>query len=104
MLLFGPDEILHVEIERMLLDFQAQYRSALRKREYLDGLHARPVRLVLAVEDTERNRTAAAPHLALIRSALPAGSRAVLNAVRNGRPLGTDGLLWVRPRSLGRPA
>lgn len=104
LVLFGAEEILHVEVERLLLDFQAQYRSAHRKREHLDAAHARPVRLVMAVEDTVRNRSVVEPHLQLLRSTLPAGSRAVLRALRTGRPLGTDGLLWVRRRTLGRRA
>lgn len=102
LVLFGPEEILHVEVERLILDFQAQYRSALRKREYLDAAHARPVRLILAVEDTVRNRSSVEEHLPLMRSILPAGSRAVLRALRSGRPLGTDGILWVRRRRLVR--
>lgn len=102
LVLFGPDEILHVEVERLLLDFQAQYRSALRKREHLDAVHARPVRLVMAVEDTTRNRSVVEGHLTLLKSAFPAGSRAVLRALRTGQPLKTDGLLWVRRRSLVR--
>lgn len=102
LVLFGPEEILHVEVERLLLDFQAQYRSALRKREFLDAAHARPVRLVIAVEDTVRNRSVVAAHASLVGSALPAGSRAVLRSLRTGQPLATDGLLWVRRRSLGR--
>jgi transcriptional regulator with XRE-family HTH domain len=100
LVLFGPEEILHFEIERLLLDFQAQYRSGARKREYLDGEHSRPVRLVLAVEDTVRNRAAVHEHLPLLRSALPAGSRDVLRSIRTGSLLGSDGLLWVRTRDL----
>lgn len=102
LVLFGPDEILHIEVERLILDFQAQFRSAVRKREHLDSVHARPVRLVMAVEDRVRNRSLVEGHVALLRSTLPAGSRAVLRAVRTGQPLGTDGLLWVRRRSLAR--
>lgn len=94
--LFGPVEILAVEIERMAVDFQAQLRRADEKREALAGQHSRPVRLVLAVEDTRRNRAAIGPHLELIRRALPAGSREVLAAFRTGKPLGRDGMLWVR--------
>lgn len=96
---FGPDEIIHAEIERLLADWQAQYRSALAKREELAAQHHRPVRLVLIVEDTRTNRAAIRPHATLIRSVLPAGSRDVMVALRSGRPLGRDGMLWIRPRN-----
>jgi transcriptional regulator with XRE-family HTH domain len=95
---FGPEEILAMEIERLLVDFQLQFRSGLDKREVLARMHARPVRLVLVVEDTQRNRRVAREHADLIRQALPAGSREILASLRSGRPLGRDGLLWVRRR------
>ncbi len=103
LVLFGPNEIIDIEIERQAVDYQAQYRSDAAKREVLAARHARPVRLVLVIEQTPRNRLALAPHLPLIRSQLPADSRTVLSAIRTGRPLGADGLLWFRrsrpPRS-----
>ena len=98
MVFFGATEIILAEIERLLEDYQAQYRSAEAKRVALQEEHGRPVRLVLAVEDTRRNRAAVAPHLPLIQHALPAGSRDVLRALQRGSPLGRDGLLWVRIR------
>lgn len=96
--LFGPIEIIATEIDRLITDFQAQYRRNVKKRDYLAARHQRPVRLVMAVEDTERNRAALAPHAALIRASLPAGSREILKALRTGEPLGRDGLLWIRRR------
>lgn len=96
LVLFGPTEIWAIEIERMAADFQAQYRRADRKRGLLTDLHQRPVRLVLAVEDTRRNRAALEPHRGLIAEALPAQSRETLRAIRTGQPLGRDGLLWIR--------
>lgn len=96
---FGPDEIIHAEIERLLADWQAQYRSASAKRDELAAQHRRPVRLVLVIEDTRANRSAISAHFDLIRSALPAGSREVMRALRDGLPLGRDGVLWVRPRN-----
>ena len=104
LLFLGPDEILHIEIERLAVDYQAQYRAALAKRDHLASLHARPVRLILAFEDSPRNRAALRPHLDLIQSQLPAGSRQILASLRSGRPLGTDGLLWVRRKPSGSPA
>lgn len=98
---FGVQEIWATEIERMATDFQAQFRRADRKREALAAAHERPVRLILAIDDSRRNRSVLEPHLAFIRSTLPAGSREVLNVLRTGRPLRRDGLIWIRrpPRS-----
>jgi len=94
---FAPTEIAHYEIERRLPDFQAPYRAATVKREALQAQHSRPVRLVLAIEDTRRNRDLVAPHATLIRTALPATSDEILRSLRRGTLLGRDGLLWVRP-------
>lgn len=96
---FGPTEITHSEIERKLADWQGQVRRAIAKRDELAALHQRPVRLVMVVEDTERNRAVAREHAALIGSMLPAGSREVMRSLRTGEPLGMDGILWVRPRN-----
>lgn len=101
--LFGTTEILHVEIDRLLADFQDRYRRNTQKRDWIAAHHERPVRLVMAVEDSHRNRQAVAPHDAFIRSVLPAGSREILGALRHGRPLGRDGLLWVRRRQPPSP-
>ena len=95
---FGGEEILDVEIERRADDLQHQLRRADRKRELLADRHQRPVRLVMVFEDTPRNRTAIQPHASLIRTTLPAGSREILGAIRTGRPLGRDGMLWLRRR------
>ena len=46
----------------MILDFQAMHRRNARKRAYLAARHHRPVRLVIILEDTQRNRTAVALH------------------------------------------
>lgn len=100
MVFFGPIEIIHAEIERRLADWQQLYRSTADKRDEIAAAHQRPVRLVLAVEDSERNRRIAREHAALIRSMLPAGSREVMRALRTGHPLGRDGILWVRQREV----
>jgi len=94
---FGPSEILLMEIERRLVDFQAAYRAGTLKRDALGAQHSRPVRLVLVVPDTRRNRSRVAPHTDLLREALPATTAAVLRAIRDGTLLGRDGVLWVRP-------
>lgn len=96
LVLFGAEEILAIEIYRLLADFQAQFRAADAKRMELAAAHQRPVRLVVAVEDTRRNRRLVAEHAVAIGVALPAGSRAVLNSLRTGTPLGADGLVWIR--------
>jgi hypothetical protein len=95
----GPQEIVDTEVDRLMLDFQGQYRRNVAKRDYLAARHQRPVRLVMVVEDTERNRAALAPHLDFIRSVLPASTREVLKALRTGEPLGRDGLVWFRRRA-----
>ena len=96
---FGPDSIVACEIERMAADFQAQYRRADEKRQRLAAQHQRPVRLAIVIEDTRRNRAALEPHLAVIRTTLPAGSREILRSMRTGEALGRDGLLWLRRRA-----
>lgn len=96
LVLWGPQEIVAVEIERMLVDWQAQLRRWLAKREWLAAEHSRPVRLVILVADTRRNRVAVAPFGTVIGATFPMGSRAVFHAVRAGSPLGGDGLCWMR--------
>jgi transcriptional regulator with XRE-family HTH domain len=98
---FSPIEIIHAEIERHLADWQAQFRAATAKRDELAAHHQRPVRLVMVIEDTVRNRDAVSAHESLIRAALPAGSREVMRALRGGKALGRDGILWVRSRNVG---
>ena len=101
---FGPTEIIHAEIERRVPDLQAPVRAANVKRAALQDQHARRVRLVLAVEDTHRNRSLITPHAALIRTTLPASSGEIMRSLRGGTPLGRDGLLWVRPWRAGPQA
>ena len=96
LVLWGADEILAIEIERMLVDWQGQLRRWLAKRDWLESQHARPVRLVVVIADTRRNRDAVTPFGAVIAGTLPAGSRSVLAAIRTGGPLRTDGLCWLR--------
>jgi transcriptional regulator with XRE-family HTH domain len=97
--LWGEAEIIAVEIERLLLDWQAQSRRWSVKRDWLAAQHARPVRLVVLAAETDRNRTALAPFSSIIQATLPASSRAVMAAVRDGTPLGSDGLCWFRERT-----
>lgn len=98
LVLWGSAEIIVIEIERFLLDWQAQLRRWTAKRDWLAARHARPVRLVIAVRDTRRNRAVVAPFSAAIGQTLPAGTRAVTQAVKTGAPLGSDGICWIRER------
>src|SRR5439155_26135016 len=92
----GLTEILHIEIERALVDFQAQLRSAQLKREALAAVEARPVRLVIAVPDTRATRARLEPLGDLIARTLPAQSPVIWRAIPSGEPLQRDGILFVR--------
>jgi transcriptional regulator with XRE-family HTH domain len=96
LLLTGPTEIVHIEIERALVDFQAQLRSAQVKRELMTAHDERPIRLVIAVPDTVATRSRLAPSSHLIAQAMPMASRVIWRAIRGGEPLGGDGILFVR--------
>lgn len=100
---WGSDEILAVEIIRHMGDYQAQYRAVSLKRDWFARQHRRPVYLVLAVEDLRSNRAALAPYMGLITSSLSAGSRQIMESIRANKPLGSDGLLWVRRRQNADP-
>lgn len=102
MVLWGPEEIVAVEIERLIVSYESQRRRASIKRDWLAARHQRPVRLVMMLEDTRRNREAMSPWAALLEPTMPLGSRAVLTAIRAGTPLGNDGLCWIRPPPKGR--
>ena len=88
-----------LEVERALLDLQAQLRSAQLKRASLAERTGRTIRLVIALPDTRRNRAAVALHQSLLETALPVASRRVWACLRVGLPIGGDGLLWVRSRA-----
>jgi len=96
LMLVGAAQIIHVEIERALVDFQAQLRSAHLKREVLSERDARPIRLLIAVPDTPTSRARLTPFVDMIRQAMPATSRAMWRAIRLGEPLAGDGILFVR--------
>jgi transcriptional regulator with XRE-family HTH domain len=99
LLLAGPEEILHIEVERALADLQAQLRAAQLKRGVLTSTNGddRPVRLVLAVPDTRTTRLRLAPFAELLARTMPGRSRQIWGAIRVGSPLGCDGVLFVRP-------
>jgi transcriptional regulator with XRE-family HTH domain len=101
LVLRGPDETIHIEVERALVDLQAQLRAAQLKRAALAELVDHAVRLVMAVPDTRRARRVVQELLPVLRTTLPAGSRAVWASIRSGSPLGTDGILFLPPRHRG---
>jgi transcriptional regulator with XRE-family HTH domain len=96
-----PDEVVAIEIERWLSDFQAQLRAGQLKRDALAERAGRPVRLVVAVRDTHRNRLAVREFASLLEAALPMPSHRIWRALRSGKPISGDGILWVRERSPG---
>ena len=96
-MLAGKSSATHIELESGLSDFEGQLRRGRLKRDALQRRIDRPVAFVLALRDTDRNRAAVAAHLGVVRAALPASQREVLDAVEQGHPLTRDGLLWLRP-------
>jgi transcriptional regulator with XRE-family HTH domain len=93
------DEVVMIEIERGMVDFQAQWRAAELKRSSLAGSESRPVRLVMAVPATRATHDFLGRYSALARQVLPMGSRAIWRGLRQGQRVGGDGLLRVRPAS-----
>jgi transcriptional regulator with XRE-family HTH domain len=102
MLLAGRDEVIHVEIERTFVDAQAQLRSAQLTRQALAVRERRPIRLVIAVPDSRVARDRLAPVRELLQRSFPNASRDIWAAIRNGSPLGGDGVLFVRSRAGAR--
>lgn len=98
LLLIGPEEVIHIEIERALVDLQAQLRSAQLKRQAIAERDERPTRLILAVPDTRTTRARLAPFAELLSRTVPATSATAWRAIRGGEPLGADGMLFVRAR------
>lgn len=98
LVLSGPHQLLHVEIERLLVDLQAQLRAGQLKRQELAERHDLPVRFVLAVADTRGNRERAASVKDLLAQTLPVSSRDIWAAIRTGTSLLGDGILFVRAR------
>jgi transcriptional regulator with XRE-family HTH domain len=96
LLLTRSDEVVEVEVERSLVDFQAQLRAAQIKRQVLAERLDKPVRLVIAVPDSSAIRARLSMFSELLDQALPVRSREIATALRVGRPIGGDGLLFVR--------
>jgi len=96
LVLMQAKHAIQVEIERWLRDFQAQLRRAQLKRLALGERLERPVRLVLAVLDSQSSRSVLAQHAAIVQAALPMSPRRTWAAIRSGEALANDGLLFVR--------
>ena len=92
----GSSGMVAIEVERALLDLQAQLRAAQLKRAAMAERTGRSVRLVIAVLDTRRNRAAVLTHQLLLTAALPIPSKRIWACLRAGLPVAGDGLLWVR--------
>jgi transcriptional regulator with XRE-family HTH domain len=97
-------EVAIIEIERWLVDFQAQLRAAQLKRQSLVERRSQQVRLILAVPDLPHARRTIAPHAGLVAQVLPVSSRSAWAALRAGMPIRGDALLWVRTRPRPRAA
>jgi transcriptional regulator with XRE-family HTH domain len=89
-------ELVVGEIERGLVDFQAQYRAAALKRDVVASGTDMPVRLVLVVPPTRAIREVLAAHSQLLARVLPIGSPVISRGIRAGTPIGGDGILFVR--------
>jgi len=103
LMLASAEEVVHIEIERLLVDAQAQIRAAQLKRAAFAEREARPVRLVIAVADTRSTRAQIAGIRSVIQAAFPISSRRTWTSIRTGTPVGGDGLLFV-PRLSATPA
>jgi transcriptional regulator with XRE-family HTH domain len=95
LVLEGAREVIHIEVERSLVDLQAQLRAAQLKREALAQRFDRPVRLVIAVPDRRSARNLVRALVVAGSRALPISSRTIWQAIRDGSTLGADGFLFV---------
>lgn len=102
LLLIRPDEVLHIEVERTLVDFQAQLRAPQRKRSVVVQSFDRPVRLVLAIPGTRNARRLVAALRPGLSAALPHPSARAWSSIRSGRPLGGDALLFLESPDMTR--
>jgi len=95
LVLEGANEVIHIEVERSLVDLQAQLRAAQLKREALAERFDRPVRLVIAVPDRRSARNVVRSLGVAGSRALPVSSRTIWQAIRDGSTIGADGFLFV---------
>jgi transcriptional regulator with XRE-family HTH domain len=91
----GAEEVIHLEIERRLVDFQAQLRAAMLKRDALTASRTVPVRLIIVLPDRRSNREALRRVSSPLERAMPLISARFRRSIVTGEPLGSDGLvLW----------
>lgn len=98
LLVTRSDELAAIEIERTLVDVQAQVRSVQLKRNEIVKREERPVRLVLALPETRAVRERIAFFGELLDRQFPVPSRRIWRALRTGEPIEGDGILFVRAR------
>jgi transcriptional regulator with XRE-family HTH domain len=96
LVLEGSDEILHVEIERSVVDLQAQLRSANLKRDQLATRYDRPIRLIIAVPERATTRRIVRQLDPLLKRTFRIGSRKITQAICYGGAVGGDGFLFVQ--------
>lgn len=101
LVIYRTDEVVEIEIERSLVDFQAQLRAGQLKRQALGETDERPIRLIIAVPDTRGSRVRLAPFRDLIMRTMPCPSRKIWASIRAGEPIGGDGILFVRASRRG---
>jgi transcriptional regulator with XRE-family HTH domain len=95
-----PEEVAAIEIERAFVDMQGQTRRGQSKRETLAEHESRPVRLILAVPDTRAKRQLVREHAEYLGRVLPIPSRTIWRAIREGHPIGGDGILFIPKRAV----
>jgi hypothetical protein len=103
LVLEGPLEVLHIEIERRLVDFQAQLRSATLKRDALAARTTRPVRLILVIPDRRSSRQLVADLASLLARTMPIASRRIRRCLVTGDSVGGDGILFWPMTGSRRP-
>jgi transcriptional regulator with XRE-family HTH domain len=94
LVLVGQREVLHLEIERRLVDFQAQLRAATLKRESLATRFAQPVHLILVLPDRKSSRYAVRELERIVSRTMPVASARIRRAIASGATAGGDGILF----------
>jgi len=94
LVLVGRDEVLHVEIERRIVDFQAQIRNATLKRDALSARFTQPVRLIVALPDRRSSREAIGELATLLSRTMPVRSSRIRRGITHGEPVSGDGILF----------
>jgi transcriptional regulator with XRE-family HTH domain len=104
LVLEGSEEVLHIEIERSLVDLQAHLRSANLKRDHLATRYDRPIRLIIAVPQRATTRRIVRQLDPLLKRTFRIGSRQIAQAIGYGGAVGGDGFLFVQESRWRNPA